>query len=1049
MGASRYLLIGWMLGACHGDGDKDSDVRDTEGSDTVVETDLPPVDTDDGGPIEDSDPRNDTDPNRNLAPSARAQTVDVLEDTPFDLLLSGHDPDGDALSFLVVDPPTRGTLSGTAPNLRYTPAPDHHGLDRFTFRSSDGALQSPVTEVVVRVAAVNDPPVATPQAVELTLLQRAPIALLAADVDGDALTYEIVAGPALGALEGTPPSVVYVGPAAPGQTSFTWRAYDGAAYSATTTVELTVLDDNEPPNAVASAAVVQEDAPTEVTLWASDPDGDPLNYEITQAPARGTLHGQGAQQVYTPFADQHGSDSFRFRVSDAQSWSSEVEVSLTVVPVNDAPVAAPLGPISGHSGEPMVLPLVATDVDGDALSFVLDAAPSVGALSRPAAGPWTWTPPADAQGSYTLSWHAEDPTGAASNVVEVSLEVLPLWTANADTYHSAGNYVLSLAGEEGVLANDALTGAYGCQITRVGATTQLGGAVTIGCDGGFTYTPPLGVGHTTDTFSYRLTEPSGLTRTATVSIVLHEVVWYVDADAATGTGRSDLPFPTLAEAEAASAAGAILYVQEGLYDGGVRLRRQQQLIGAVEDLVVGGRVVGTGTGRPLLTVTASSFVRMNNLTAVREVDFEAVAGRAILVDGFSEVEISDVFLWSAPPLGGGAGILVTWASEVLIDDFIVSSGGRGIQVAQSTGVQISNGALEDLDAGGLFVDGSSDVTVSNVATYNVTDPIYFYDPSGQISVLDCQLYASTWSGINIAANNLVGDLFLTIARNDLWVAEAPATGTSTLRDGVVVSVDGVPDSVVDIVIESNLVERPTSSGVLLQVSSNTGATASAAPYAWLYDNLIAAPGDFGFDLRAVGPTDVTYDLDLASVDGDPALNAGVGLRFEAEQGATLRSLVSRPWVTDTEHGLMFYARNTGHLIVEVQGGDQRTELETDYKGVYATVEGSGELDLRLSDLDDTSPVGFYLVADSATGSSPQLRVAMDRCEADAFAIGGPSFGNGVDAVIGLASATGVGTVWEGSDGGILAARGNGASGGAGFSFWGSVKAIGEGEVLGR
>ena len=52
---------------------------------------------------------------------------------------TGTDPDGDPLTFAVVAAPSHGTLTGTAPDLTYTPAADYFGPDELTFTVSDGA----------------------------------------------------------------------------------------------------------------------------------------------------------------------------------------------------------------------------------------------------------------------------------------------------------------------------------------------------------------------------------------------------------------------------------------------------------------------------------------------------------------------------------------------------------------------------------------------------------------------------------------------------------------------------------------------------------------------------------------------------------------------------------------------------------------------------------------------------------------------------------------------------------------------------------------------
>ena len=96
----------------------------------------------------------------NDAPVATAQSVTTAEDTAVAIVLGGTDAEGDGLSFAVVDAPGNGVLSGTAPDLLYTPNGNFNGDDSFTFRANDGSDDSAPATVSVSVSPVNDPPVA-------------------------------------------------------------------------------------------------------------------------------------------------------------------------------------------------------------------------------------------------------------------------------------------------------------------------------------------------------------------------------------------------------------------------------------------------------------------------------------------------------------------------------------------------------------------------------------------------------------------------------------------------------------------------------------------------------------------------------------------------------------------------------------------------------------------------------------------------------------------------------------------------------------------------
>ena len=65
---------------------------------------------------------------------------------------------GTMLNYMVVTDPTHGVLTGIAPDLTYTPETDYNGADSFTFKVSDGMLESNVATVSITVNPVNDAP---------------------------------------------------------------------------------------------------------------------------------------------------------------------------------------------------------------------------------------------------------------------------------------------------------------------------------------------------------------------------------------------------------------------------------------------------------------------------------------------------------------------------------------------------------------------------------------------------------------------------------------------------------------------------------------------------------------------------------------------------------------------------------------------------------------------------------------------------------------------------------------------------------------------------
>ncbi len=96
----------------------------------------------------------------NRPPVATPAAVTTRANQPVAITLTGTDPDGDDLTAAVVDGPANGTLSGTPPNLQYTPATDYVGTDQLSFTVSDGETTSAPAEVSITVSAGNIAPTA-------------------------------------------------------------------------------------------------------------------------------------------------------------------------------------------------------------------------------------------------------------------------------------------------------------------------------------------------------------------------------------------------------------------------------------------------------------------------------------------------------------------------------------------------------------------------------------------------------------------------------------------------------------------------------------------------------------------------------------------------------------------------------------------------------------------------------------------------------------------------------------------------------------------------
>ena len=133
------------------------------------------------------------------------------EDTPKSGTLSATDADGNALTYGVVTPGSKGTVTVTHASTgayTYTPLSNATGTDTFTFRANDGQADSNTATVTVTITAVNDAPVANAQSVTTAMNTPVTIKLTDSDGDGNPLTFTIATGPINGTLRRPPPAVV-------------------------------------------------------------------------------------------------------------------------------------------------------------------------------------------------------------------------------------------------------------------------------------------------------------------------------------------------------------------------------------------------------------------------------------------------------------------------------------------------------------------------------------------------------------------------------------------------------------------------------------------------------------------------------------------------------------------------------------------------------------------------------------------------------------------------------------------------------------------------
>jgi VCBS repeat-containing protein len=268
----------------------------------------------------------------------------------------------------------------------------------------------------------------------------------------------------------------------------------------------------------------------------SDDPRDVLSASLVTGPASGTLAlSSNGSFTYTPSADFAGVDTFTYRVSDTRGGSDTGLVSITVNPVNDAPVAGDdsFGTLedSGFSLDAPGLLDNDTDVDGDPLSASLSSGPANGTLSLAADGSFTYTPNADFHGADAFVYSVSDGNGG-SDSGSVSITVVPANdapVASDDSYAVDEDQLLSVAAP-GVVGNDA--DVDGDALQSALDVAPLHGDVVLSADGSFDYTPNPNY-NGADLFTYIVGDGNGAADSASVAIVVNAV-----NDAPSVTGES-------------------------------------------------------------------------------------------------------------------------------------------------------------------------------------------------------------------------------------------------------------------------------------------------------------------------------------------------------------------------------------------------------------------------------------------------------------------------------------------------------------------------------
>jgi uncharacterized repeat protein (TIGR01451 family) len=439
---------------------------------------------------------------------------------------------------------------------------------------------------------------------------------------------------------------------------------------------------------------------------------------------------------------------------------------LGLSPGRSAQAAAPSGSVTSQAA-PAVVNIIATkrdaiqtDVDGDGKADPGDTLRYTVGITN--------------TGTTSATVAAfNDTLDANTSLVAGSVKVSPL--AFDDSFSAIGHTLLAVgvaapAGTPAVqvagnlFTNDTEFLGDTFSLSTFQATSANGGTVNVNANGTFTYLPAVNFTGGTDSFTYTIVDPGGLTGTATVFISVAHKVWYVNNGAGTnGDGRSSSPFNTLTNVNGAGGSGDadgpndFIYIHTGggNHTGGLPLESGQTLIGQGVALVVGGFTLHPAGSRPTVTHSGGDAITLNSNNTVSGLNV-LTGGAALFGIKSLASSVGNFTMNNASISGAGQPVDITngGALNVVLDSVsTTSSNNRGINLDGTTGTfTVNGGSLAGITGSDVRLN-SGTVVFSYSGTINNTsnDSVEITNRTGGSATFSGAI-TDTGTGITLTSN---------------------------------------------------------------------------------------------------------------------------------------------------------------------------------------------------------------------------------------------------------------------------------------------------------
>ncbi|TMP05576.1 hypothetical protein CWC11_09600 [Pseudoalteromonas sp. S3178] len=424
----------------------------------------------------------------NDAPIATSDSASMIEDASpilIDVLANDSDIDGDNLTI------TRavtelGMASVVENKIEYTPTPNSNGVAIVSYTISDGNGASASANLQITISPTNDAPVANSDSITIAEdTQGALINVLSndTDIDGDSLNISSVVSD-IGNVAILNNLIQYTPSANEnGTATISYTLTDGIA-STTGTLTVTITPVNDAPIANSDAATILEDATTtNINVLSNDTDVENDSLSISSASATtGSVSVAGSNLAYTPDADFNGQAIVNYTLTDGAESTVGV-LTITVTPVNDAPVANTDTATILEDASPTSINVLSNDTDAEADSLTITTVSANIGSAVVVGDQVQYTPEADDNGTAIVTYTVSDGDAATSGTLNITITPVndaPIANSDAATIlEDATTTNINVLSNDTDVENDSLS------ISSASATT---GSVSV-AGSNLAYTP--------------------------------------------------------------------------------------------------------------------------------------------------------------------------------------------------------------------------------------------------------------------------------------------------------------------------------------------------------------------------------------------------------------------------------------------------------------------------------------------------------------------------------------------------------------------------------